>query len=76
MFFSNKNEVFSGDQEKASIICVRMRENPSLVITVCHHSASLVMPNGDPRDGYFYPILKLMMDSSMGSLGLNMRREM
>ena len=30
-------------------------ENPSLVITVCHHSASLVMPNGDPRDGFSIP---------------------
>ena len=33
------------------------------MITVCHHSASLVMPNGDPRDWFFYPILALMMDS-------------
>ena len=24
--------------------------------------ASLVMPNGDPRDRFFYPILKLMID--------------
>ena len=24
-------------------------ENPSLEITICHHSASLVMPNDDPR---------------------------
>ena len=30
------------------------------MITVCHHSPSLVMPNGDPRDGYFY--LTLMID--------------
>ena len=35
----------------------------SLGITVCHHSASLVMPIGDPRDGYFYPTLTLMIDS-------------
>ena len=39
------------------------RENPSLGITICHDSASLVMPNGDPRDGFFYPTLKLMIDS-------------
>ena len=32
-------------------------ENPSLGITVCHHSASLVMPNGDPRDGLFYILI-------------------
>ena len=36
-------------------------ENPSLVITVCHHLASLVMPIGDPRDGFYYPKLTLMM---------------
>ena len=30
-------------------------ENPSLLITACHHMASLVMPNGDPLDGFFYP---------------------
>ena len=35
---------------------------PSLGITVCHHSASLVMPNCDPRDGFFYPTLTLVMD--------------
>ena len=29
--------------------------------TACHHSASLVMPIGDPRDQFFY--LTLMMNS-------------
>ena len=38
-------------------------EQSSLVNTVCHHSAGLVMPIGDPRDGVFYPSLALMMDS-------------
>ena len=38
-------------------------ENPSLAVTVCHHPASLVMPMGDPRDGFLYPTLTLMMDS-------------
>ena len=43
-------------QGKESIIRVRVgQKNPSLRITVCHHSASLVMPNGDLRDGFFYP---------------------
>ena len=28
-------------------------ESMSLGITVCHHSASLVMPNSDPGDGFF-----------------------
>ena len=38
-------------------------ENPSLRITVCHHFASLAMPNSDPQDGIFYPTLTLMIDS-------------
>ena len=38
-------------------------ENPSLAIAICRHSASLVMPIGDPRDGLFYPTLTLMVDS-------------
>ena len=29
-------------------------------ITFCHHSASLVMPNGDLQDGFFYPFLSLV----------------
>ena len=33
------------------------------MITVCHHSASLMMPIGDPRVGFFYPTLTLMMVS-------------
>ena len=54
----------SGEQEKGSIIRVRVgKKNPSLGITVCHHSASLMMPNGDPRDRFFYPTLTLMIDS-------------
>ena len=39
------------------------KKNLSLTITVCHHSASLVMPIGDARDGFFYPTLTLIMDS-------------
>ena len=37
------------------------QKNPSLVITVCHYSADLLMPNGDPRDGLFYPTRTLMI---------------
>ena len=33
-----------------------------LGFTVCHHSARLVMPNSDPRYGFFYPTLTLMVD--------------
>ena len=33
---------------------VRMgKKNPSHAITVCHHSASLVIPIGEPRGGFF-----------------------
>ena len=56
--------VFYGEQEKESVIRVRMgSKNTSLVIIVCHHSASLVMPYSDPRDVFFDPTLTLMMDS-------------
>ena len=33
------------------------------MITVCHHSANLVMPMGVPRDELFYIIPTLMVDS-------------
>ena len=40
-----KSETFSGKQEKESIIRVRMGwKNPSVLIIVCHHSSSLMMP--------------------------------
>ena len=39
-----------------------IKENPSLGIAVCHDWASLVMPNGDFRDGFSYSTLKLMVD--------------
>ena len=62
----NKN---SGEQEKLSIIRVSVGyKNLSLGITVCHHSANLVMPNGDPRDGFLYPTLTLMVDSYIPSV--------
>ena len=45
--------IFCGEQEKESIIRVGVGyKNPTLVTTVCHHSASLVMPIGGPRDGF------------------------
>ena len=62
--FLIKNEVLSGEQEKVSIMSVRVGEKiPSLAITDYHHSASLVMPICDPRDGFFSPTLTLMMDT-------------
>ena len=64
MFFKYKNAVFNGEQEKESIIHVRMGlKNPSLAIIVCHHSACLMMPNGDPRDKFFFPTLTFITDS-------------
>ena len=54
MFFKYKKMIFNGVQEKESIILVRIGlKIPSLVIIVCHHLASLVMPNGDHWDGFF-----------------------
>ena len=35
----------------------------SPAITVCHHSACLVISSGDSQDGFSYPIHTLMMDS-------------
>ena len=56
--------VCSGEQEKESIFHRRVgQKNPSLSITVCHHSAYLAMPIGDPWDGFFYPTLTLMIYS-------------
>ena len=60
--FSNINEVLSGDREKESIIRIRYK-NLSLAITDCHHSARLMMPIGEPWDGFFYPTLILPIDS-------------
>ena len=42
-------------QEKESIMGVRGRQKTlSIVITVWHHLASLVMPDSDPPYGFFY----------------------
>ena len=50
-FIKYINAIFNGEQEK-KFLCEDWIENPSLVITVCHHPTSLVMPNSDPRDGF------------------------
>ena len=44
-------------------MCEDVIEKSTFVITVCHHLASLVMPIGDPQDGFFSPTLTLIMDS-------------
>ena len=55
-----------GTQEKESIMGVRERQkNPSLGITVWHHSASLVMPDSNPRDGFFCLPLTHIKDSDI-----------
>ena len=52
-------------KKKESIIRVQVEwKNPSLTISVCHPSASLVMPIGDPRDEFYYPTLTLMIQGS------------
>ena len=43
-------------------LCEGRLEKSALEITVCHHWAILVMPNGDPQDRFFYPTLTLMID--------------
>ena len=68
-FFHYKDYAIGSEREKESIIiffiiCVRMgQKNLTLVITVCHHSASLVIPIGNPRYGFFYPTPSIMMNS-------------
>ena len=62
ILFKHENVVFSGKQEKGSIIHVEWDRKISLKITICHHSASLMMPNGDPPDKFVYPTLTLMID--------------
>ena len=55
-FFKHENAVFNGEQEKESISRVMGEiENPSIGIPICHHSAGLVMPIGDPRDRFSIP---------------------
>ena len=39
----------------------------SLAFTICHLSASLVMPIGDSLDGFFYPTFTFMMDPYISS---------
>ena len=54
-FFQYENAVLNGEQEKNSIIHVRLGlKNLSLSNTVCHHSAGLMMPISDPQDVFFF----------------------
>ena len=41
------------------------QKNPSLATTVWHHSASLEMPDSDPRDRLVYLPLTSMIDPSI-----------
>ena len=53
-----------GEKEKVSINRMRVRKKiPSRGTTNDHHSANLVMANGDHRDRFFHPTLTLMIDS-------------
>ena len=59
-FFEYEKAIFNGEHGNKSIIYVRMgKKNLFLAITICHHSASLVMPNSDSQDRFF--CLTLMM---------------
>ena len=60
--------------KKKSIIPVRVGQKTlSLGITVFHHSASLVMPNGDPLDDFLYLTLTLTIGSYIFDLSSNIR---
>ena len=50
------SESVNGEQEKESNVRMGSKIS-SIVTTVCHHLASLVMPNGDLWDGFSYPTL-------------------
>ena len=44
----SEHALFNGEEEKESIIIVRMgKKNTSFLISICHHSSSLAMPNSD-----------------------------
>ena len=61
-------------QEKESIMGVRDRQkNLSHGITVWYHSASLMMPDSDPRDGFLYLHLIPMIDSYITWITLSFR---
>ena len=79
MFLKNKNIIFKirrsevtdyaalmVSKKKNPLQCISVRmgsKNPSLVITDCHHSVSLVMPNYDPQDRFFISF-KFNVDST------------
>ena len=44
-------------------LCEDGIENPSLKLTICHHSASILMPIGDSLNRLFYPTLTPIIDS-------------
>ena len=51
------------DHNSSSWVELRWAKNPSLAATVWHHSASLVMPDSDPWDRFFYTPLTPMIYS-------------
>ena len=44
-FLEYKNAVFNGEQERISIICIRIEKSVPHDHTVCHHLANLLMAN-------------------------------
>ena len=63
--FLNKNMRYFMVSKKKNPLFMRgwdRKIRPSW-FTVCHHSASLVIPNGDPQGEIFYSTLILMIDS-------------
>ena len=64
--------VFSDEQETKIYYLYSAGLEKSVPLDHCHHSASLVMPNGDPRDGFFYPTLTLMIVSVRYLFGIGL----
>ena len=70
-FFQYKMRYLVMSKKQIYYFCEDGIENLSLKITVCHNSASLMMKISNPWDRFFYPTLKLMMDSYIHTLGMN-----
>ena len=64
MFFQSKiRYLVVSEKNDLLFVWCKDRKNLPLVITVCHHSARLVMTISDPQYGFFYPILTFVIDS-------------
>ena len=63
MFFQYKMRYLAVSKKKIHYSGENEIENSDHCDHRFHHSASHVMPIGDPQDRFFYPTLTLMIDS-------------